>query len=105
MEITISSITEIGAVNFAPATEIEEIIQNVRTIVTTPIYSVPLDRMFGVYPELVDLPIPVLQAKLTAKIVAAVQKYEPRAQVTAVTYDGDAKEGIVKPTVRIRIKE
>lgn len=93
------------AVNFAPATTIEEILQNVRTILATPVYSVPLDRAFGVNAELLDLPMPVSRAKLAAEIVQAVQKFEPRAEVTKVLFAGDAAVGQLLPTVRLRLKE
>ncbi len=93
------------AVNFAPATEDEEIIQNVKTILATPVYSVPLDRAFGLDAELVDLPIPVVKAKLSAKIVPTIQKFEPRVEVTRVSFTGDAIAGRLQPTVRVRRKE
>lgn len=105
MEININNLTTTGAVNFSPASEIEEIIQNVRTIMTTPVYSVPLDRMFGLNPEMVDLPLPVAQARLTAEIVAKVEKFEPRVSVTKVTFAGDGIDGRLEPTVSLRIKE
>ena len=33
-----------AGIDFAPASEYAEILQNVRTILATPVYSVPLDR-------------------------------------------------------------
>ena len=93
------------AVNFAPVTTEEEILQNVRTILATPVYSVPLDRAFGVNAELVDLPIPASQAKLASEIVQAIQKFEPRVEVTKVSFTGDAIDGRLQPTVRLRLKE
>lgn len=104
MEIEISAAAS-TAVNFAPATTIEEILQNVRTILTTPVYSVPLDRTFGVNAELLDLPRPVARAKLAAEIVQAIQKFEPRVEVTRVSFAGDAISGKLQPTVRLRLKE
>jgi phage baseplate assembly protein W len=85
------------------ATGIAEILQNVRTILTTPKYSVPLDRNFGLNATMLDAPVPVAQAKLTAEIIAAVHKYEPRVRVTKVLYEGDGQEGILRPKVRVRI--
>lgn len=105
MEFEVSTLTTLSQVNFAPSTTLEEIIQNVRTILTTPIYSVPLDRNFGVNAEMLDLPMPVAQARLSAEIVAAVQKYEPRVEVTQVIFNGDGMDGILKPTVKLRLKE
>ena len=94
---------EIGPVNFAPATELEEILQNVRTIITTLKKTVPMDREFGINGEMVDLPIAAAQAKLTGEIVAAVNKYEPRASVVSVSYEGQEVEGKVITKVRIRV--
>lgn len=93
------------AVDFSPATAIEEILQNVRTILATPVYSVPLDRAFGVNAELLDLPMPVARAKLAAEIVQAVQKFEPRVEVIKVLFAGDTIAGRLQPTVRLRLKE
>jgi phage baseplate assembly protein W len=101
-EITASVST---TVNFAPATTTEEIVQNVRTILATPVYSVPLDRAFGVNAEVLDLPLPVTRSRIAAEIVQAVQKFEPRVEVTRVSFTGDAIAGKLQPTVRLRLKE
>jgi hypothetical protein len=114
MEININNLTQIGAVNWAPATVVEEVIQNVRTILTTTVYSVPLDRMFGLNPDMLDLPLPLAMARLTAEIVAVVEKFEPRAAVTKVMFgavkaqedkEAEAMDGRLSPTVSLRIKE
>ncbi len=94
---------EVGKVNFAPATELEEILQNVRTILSTLKKTVPMDREFGISGDIVDLPIATAQAKLTAEIVAAVNKYEPRAAVVSVGYEGEEVEGKVITKVRIKV--
>jgi len=95
---------ELKEVDFAPASEYEEILQNVRTIITTLKKTVPMDREFGINGELVDLPIATAQAKFTGEIVAAVSKYEPRARVVSVAYDGREMDGTLRPTVRIKLK-
>ena len=74
-----------STINFAPETEEEEILQNVRTICTTPKYSVPMDREFGVDMEALDLPTPAAMAKMQREIIQAVRKYEPRARIEEVT--------------------
>lgn len=102
IELTVAAST---AVNFAPATTTEEIFQNVRTILATPVYSVPLDRAFGVNATMLDLPMPVSQAKLAAEIVQAIQQFESRVEVTKVLFSGDAQAGKLQPTVRLRLKE
>lgn len=92
----------LGPIDFG-ATGEKEVLQNVRTIMTTPIYSVPLDRLFGIDETMLDLPLPVAQAKLTAEIIAKVNKYEPRFRVTKVLFAGDAINGGMRPTVRGRV--
>lgn len=92
-------------IDFAPASETAEILQNVKTIISTPKYSTPLNRDFGLSATMLDEPLPVAQARLTAEIIAAVRLWEPRAAVTQVTYEGDAKEGVLRPKVRVRLVE
>ncbi len=101
MQLVISG-TGLSNVNFAPASEAEEIIQNVKTILATVVYSVVMDRQFGVVPA-VDDPLPVAKARLAAAYVTAVQKYEPRAKVIDITFTGS--DGIISPTVRIGVNE
>lgn len=95
---------ELKDINLVPATEYEEILQNVRTIITTLKKTVPMDREFGINGDLVDLPIAAAQAKLTGEIVAAVSRYEPRAKVLSVSYEGKEMEGTMQPKVRIKLK-
>lgn len=89
-------------IDFKP-TRLEEILQNVRTILVTPKYSVPLNRNFGITATMLDLPMPVAQAKLTNEIIEAVQRYEPRVRVTQITFNGEGVDGILRPKVRVRI--
>ena len=90
-------------VNFAPATVVEEVLQNVGTLLATMRYSVPYDRALGLNPEYLDDPIPLTQARATADIVATIQRYEPRCIIDSVTFRGDAARGIMQPTVRVKI--
>ena len=95
---------EMKDINFVPASEYEEILQNVRTIINTFKKTVPMDREFGINGEIIDMPIAAAQAKITGEIVAAVSKYEPRAKVVSVSYEGKETDGQLLPTVRIRIQ-
>lgn len=103
MEIDILTASQ-EEIDFAPDTVTEEIIQNVRTICTTPKYSVPMDRLFGVDTEILDRPTPKAMAQLQAEIIQAVRKYEPRCRVRKVTFEGD-NDGKLTVKVRIEILE
>ncbi len=103
MEVSILA-GEVSKIDFEPQNVYEEIMQNVRTILATPIYSVPLDRSFGVNVETLDLPMPVAKAKVGQEITTAIRKYEPRVSVTKITWEAD-QDGILKPKVQVRINE
>ena len=45
-------------INFAPKTVVEEVLQNVRCILRTTKFSVPLDRDLGIDAEPLDMPEP-----------------------------------------------
>ncbi len=83
------------------ATGTAEILQNIRMILATVVFSCPLDRGFAWNPD-VDAPINVVQATQTARIVEAIRKYEPRAQVVNVSYQGDLS-GVLRPVVKVVI--
>jgi phage baseplate assembly protein W len=102
MEVDV--IARLEEIDFAPRNATAEIIQNVQTILATPKYSVPLDRLFGIDAEMLDRPSPKAIAALQAEIISAVRRYEPRCRVTKVTFDGDL-DGHLRPKVRIKINE
>lgn len=96
---------DIGKISFAPSTVAEEIIQNVRTLLTTHKGNVPMDRAFGISADILDMPIGAAQAKLSAEIVGAVNQYEPRAHVQKILYEGSEQNGTLRVKVRIDINE
>lgn len=102
------SVSLLETVDFAPASEAAEVLQNVRTILSTRRGTVPLDRDFGLSWSYIDRPLPVARMMLKAEIIQALQVYEPRAQVTAVDFQDsteEAMDGILKPIVRLKLAE
>ena len=85
------------------ATGVDEILQNISTIIRTPKYSVPLDRNFGIDASMVDMPIEVAENLVTVKIIEAIQEFEPRAIVQKVSYTKDHLTGTLKPKVQVII--
>lgn len=90
-------------INFSPQSLEEEIRQNIETIVTTVIGSVPLDRGFGLPVTEVDGTPDIAQARLTGQVMTAIAKYETRAEVTGVSFTQDHDRLV--PIVFYRIKE
>jgi len=95
---------ETPPLNLAPATLAEEVVQNVRMIISTVKYSVPMDREFGIEGAILDRPVNVAKAHLTNEIFRAVRRYEPRAEITDINFDGD-ESGRLTPKIKVQINE
>lgn len=100
MQYTVEPLTQI---DFG-ATGVKEVLQNVAFILSTPVYSCPMDRAFGWIPDL-DSPINVAAATNEARMIQAIQVNEPRAIVEQVIIKGKPLDGNVKAIVRVEIDE
>lgn len=81
----------------------EEIYQNLKVLYTTPEGSVPFDRNFGINMDFLDKPLPIAQGRLMIEYREKTSRYEPRAMVQEVTFQGDPLNGTLKPKVVIEI--
>lgn len=82
------------SINWSP-TVLEEVLQNVRTLLVTAPGSVPLSRALGTPQDLVDAPESAVAAGLSADVIRAVRTYEPRVKVKSVTLTADADGHLV----------
>ncbi len=90
-------------INLAPGI-IEEILQNVAVIISTPQCSVPLERGTGLPMRFLDKPMNVAQAMAVAEITEAISEQEPRASIVEITFEIDeASPGKLIPTVEVEI--
>lgn len=103
--MTMDITSDLRDVNVMPATELEEIAQNVQMILATQKLTVPMDRAFGLTATLLDQPIVASQARMTAEIATAIREQEPRVRVQQVFYDGEFADGQLKVRVRVEILE
>ena len=88
------------------AVGVEEVLQNVRTILATPKYSVPLHRDWFIDYSLLDAPIEIAKAKLRAEILSAVRDYEPRAEILEIKFlenEIDIANGRLIPKVVLEV--
>ncbi|MCD5324784.1 MULTISPECIES: lysozyme [Pontibacillus] len=102
MRYTITA--ESKKINYNP-TPVEEIIQNVYTILTTVMGTVPMARELGLSNDYVDDPLLIAQAKLSAEIVEKLQVYEERAVIVEVKFSQNQADGVLQPIVVINIEE
>jgi len=76
----------------------------VKYIVLTTIFSVPLDREFGLDTSFVDKPSPRIPELIISQEVALkINLYEPRAKFRDIQLDGDLLAGSLKITITISI--
>lgn len=87
MVYRVSTATSGDKIDFAPATVVEEVLQNVRTLLRTAKYSVPLDRALGITADFLDRPTPVAMARLRVEISEEIERYEPRAKLRVIQFE------------------
>lgn len=90
-------------------TGLDAIRQNIRVIVTTLAYSVPLDCAFAHGGEFIDSPSPVETARLVARLTEAIEHFEPRVVVDSITLETantqNAMQGSLRPRIKFRLRE
>ena len=91
-------------IDFAPSTTVDEVLQNVRTILTTIKYQIPLARDFGMSGDVIDMPIQQAEAVWSNEIFTQIKKYEPRATIESITFTGEL-DGRLTPAVEVSINE
>ena len=93
-------------INFG-ATGVDEVLQNVAMILTTPRGTVPLRRSWFIDGGVLDLPQPVAKARLAQEIVVAIRNHEPRARIKGairfVETPEEALDGKIVPAVTVEV--
>lgn len=90
-------------INLAPETVEEEVLQNIAVIISTPKFSVPLDRGLGLAQRFLDRPIQVAQSILVSEVLDAIEEAEPRAEVLNVSFELGDTPGKMIPVVEVNI--
>lgn len=86
-------------IDIAPKNDVNEILQNVRTILATTKGTIPLDREFGIDGSVIDMPTMQEQAYLTNEIFQAIRRYEPRVSIDNITFDGEITGKLIPKVV------
>lgn len=90
-------------INLAPEDTTEEVLQNVAVILSTPKFSVPLERGLGLAQRFLDKQIPAAQSILISEVLEAIEEFEPRAEVENVTFELGDRPGTLIPIVEVKI--
>lgn len=77
--------------------ELSEIKRNILTLMSTPMFTIPMDRSFGIDYSCVDSPIEVAKNTLSVEIIDKIEIYEPRVTVKNIAFEAcDSGQFIVK---------
>ncbi len=86
------------------ATGDEELMQNVRIIVSTFAHSVRFDVPFADAGDYIDSPLPLAAARRIAALTDAIEQHEPRLTVKSIRFKNDpvsAAQGTGYPIIRV----
>jgi phage baseplate assembly protein W len=93
------------------ATGLDGLLQCLRIIVTTLVWSVPLDRKFAATGSYIDAPLPYAVAQRLAELTEAIERYEPRVKVISLRLTDpaakleDLMEGRVFPVINFQVRD
>ncbi len=85
----------------APANIEAEIEQNVRVLLATNQYEIPLARRMGLSTDYYGKPLPVAETLLYQAIADAIEEYEPRAEIVSISFEVDNDDGVIIPIVEV----
>ena len=94
-----------GTFSIFPESKSEEILQNIRVLLSTSKYDIPLAREMGLDTGYLHRPQPVAETLLYQTIADAIEEYEPRAELVSIDFEEDAESGVIIPVVEVEINE
>ncbi|WP_068783206.1 GPW/gp25 family protein [Paenibacillus phocaensis] len=74
------------------ATGVDEVVQNVFTLLNTNIYEVAYERTMGLPGNLADMPLDEAIPATISRIYSLIEEFEPRAEVISVNFLGVSEE-------------
>lgn len=89
----------------APADINEEVSQNVRLILSSKQFEIPLARGMGINPDIDGKPFSIAETLMAQSISDAIEKYEPRAEIISIDFAADNNTGRLIPIVEVRAVE
>lgn len=100
------STKDIGDITLNEEDTVKSILQNIKIILMTRQFSVPLYRNFGLPMQFIDKPIAVAKPLMIAEIKEATSEYEPRATVLGISLEEDTSTpSRLIATVEVEIKD
>ena len=77
--------------------------ERLKLLLTTRIWTVVLDRDFGIDMSFIDKPLPIAKRLYTIEVINKIKKYEPDLRVQKITFKSGSSIEKLIPTVKITI--
>ena len=81
----------------------QDVLRCLRVLYGSEVGSLALDRDFGIDWSFLDQPILIARAMLESELIQKTRRYETRANITEVTWSGDAMQGQMIPKVVVEL--
>lgn len=81
----------------------ERTLKQLKTLIETPVGTVPYDREFGIDNSILDNPLPVAKNLYVVEVAEKVEKYIPNISIEDVEFEYD--NGKLKPKVVVVVNE
>lgn len=81
--------------------ELADIIDGLRFLCATPTGKYPMNRDFGIDSSLTDYPINNVRPLLAIEIKEKIERYEPRVEVSDVSFDYNEESGALTPVITL----
>lgn len=85
--------------------ELAELIEGIEFLCSTPTGKFPMNREFGISQDLQDQPIETVKDLLSIELKEKIERYEPRVEVSDVSYDYDPDTGGLTPIISVDLLE
>lgn len=82
---------------------LQEIIEGIQFLCSTSTGKYPMNREFGIDQNLQDKPLSVVQPLLAIELKEKIERFEPRVEVSDVSFEYDADTGALTPIISIDI--
>lgn len=100
--MSVYEVSELQTINY-DAEGVDEVLQNVRFILSLVKDSCVMDREIGWLQDALDAPIGFAQSQIAFRIIEEIETRESRAKVEDVTFERDDLNGRLIPTVKVVI--
>ena len=82
-----------------------EILEGLHFLCGTAEGTFPMNREFGINADIIDQPLPVVKQLLPIELKEKIERFEPRVEVSDISFDYDEDSMNLIPKIQIELKD